>query len=172
MRDDADTRLEAAVRIDEAARRLSGLIDDLLLVAEIDRGDVSADPEALELEAAIERAVAAASCTVAVRAEEWPVVFADARHLEHVLRNLLAFAGDGSVELVAAPEAARAVITLTAGGRPLDDTLFARFAPDRRSFGVGLYVAHSLAELNGGSLVVDDGSFVLELPLDPTAARA
>ena len=148
------------------------------------------EPRALDLHDLLEEVARSArsawrpaGIVLSVQCEDHLAVRARKLEIEQVLLNLLrnavdAFAahrpnvGEPKVRMEAARGSARVLpeVSDNAGGVPAEDVprLFSLGKSGRGSTGIGLYLARSLAERNGGSLAyrpIEGGScFTLELP--------
>jgi signal transduction histidine kinase len=169
VRPDDRTRLEAAVRIHDAAEQLSALIDETLLLLALERDELELDPAPVTLAPIVRAAVSDAAAT-------------------HAAHALLLVVDDPDVEVRADPGQLPRLV-----GRTLDAVCSALAPGTRILVRVGrhdghgvvaagaseewqlgdatrltLYVVRRLAELHGGSLRVDEGpgraSVTLALP--------
>lgn len=122
-----------------------------------------------------------ATCDAAVE------VRADATYVRTILENLvdnslcvLRAEGGGSISVRLTADAAVAVVSVSDDGPPLDAEARAHLFEPLRStkthgLGLGLPIARALARALRGDLTLESGekkSFRLELPLEPTTARA
>jgi PAS domain S-box-containing protein len=172
--------------------RLERLISDLLDVSRLDAGHLPMDAVPVEVDALLEREIADASQLTAVREvrfdrPEHPVwVVADPFRLGQIVTNLLSNAFKYS------PEGAPVIVKLTklgdfalisvqdrGEGIAMDDQdrVFERFyraetglTQTAGGFGLGLFIARSLAEAMGGGLVLssrpgEGSTFSVSLPL-------
>lgn len=182
--EDPEARPRFLGRIDEATRRLEGLLHDLLGLARLEARGL--DPQAVALDEVLGEAARAAQAsgrdrvTVAVQARR-VVVRGDRRWLRRALDNLLDNAlryspQGGTVHVALGQHAGEAVLTVQDEGPgvapALREKLFARFVTDRAHVGgtgLGLAIVRSVAEQHGGSarlLPSDRGAcFELRLPL-------
>jgi len=172
--------------------RLERLISDLLDVSRLDAGHLPMDAVPVEVDALLEREIADASQLAAVREvrferPEHPVwVVADPFRLGQIVTNLLSNAFKYS------PAGAPVIVKLTklgdfalisvqdrGEGIAMDDQdrVFERFyraetglTQTAGGFGLGLFIARSLAEAMGGGLVLssrpgEGSTFSVSLPL-------
>jgi two-component system, OmpR family, sensor kinase len=184
----------ALQRVEEEATRMGGLVEDLLLLAELDRGrplrtdlvdlhricanvveDSNASDHAHDLTMAPGREV---------------VVLGDAERLTQVahnlVRNALTHTPPGSrVTVSAQPERGMGVIRVSDNGPGIDPALaarvfdrFSRGNPGRTGpgSGLGLAIVRAIAEALGGSAEVTSSttggaSVVVRIPLAPAAVR-
>jgi signal transduction histidine kinase len=183
--------------ISHASDRMQRLVQDLLDVAQIERGAFPldlADHDPLALVAEAERllrpAAQARRIALAVRSEgSLPAVRADGARVLQVLGNLVGNA------LKFAPEEGRVEIGCSAGADSVEITvvddgpgipasalpnLFEAFwqvsEDDRRGVGLGLWIARSLVEAQGGRIRVESSEgvgtlFGFTLPHAPAAAE-
>jgi two-component system OmpR family sensor kinase len=166
---------DAMRRTEKEAHRMSRLVEDLLMLARLDR---QRDPEngMVELSDAIDDTVANARVTspdhrFVTTVEPNLVVSGDHDHLRQVLINLIGNATvhtpPGSTVTVAAHQAGPDVIVEIADdgpGIPVDhlERVTERFyradpsrSRDRGGSGLGLAIAHSIVELHGGELSIE-----------------
>ena len=192
-RDDEAVRKEAALRIQEAAERLSATIDDILMAAALDSRSVDLDPAPVDLGDAVEDTLAALdgrSFAVSAGPNGWPIAFADQIQLRRILGNLVSHAckrsPHGDVAIEARERNGMAIVSVSDDGEGLNDVerarVFQRFtqlvSEDGRSTtgtGLGLYVARALVELHGGSIWVESragegATFRFTIPLAGTEA--
>jgi signal transduction histidine kinase len=188
-RDDADLRpaLEAVVR---SAEDLSGIVQSLLLLAEIDDRRVTLRSDPIELDTWIARTAEAYDPLFEEKGVKLSVrsgagtIEADRGLLDRVLLNLLDNAlqhasGAGSVELRAVRLKGGLTISVDDSGPGIPigerERIFDRFARLDRArassgSGLGLALARAVARLLGGDVSVEDSSlggarFVWRLPL-------
>ena len=112
-------------------------------------------------------------------------ILADEPGLNKILNNLLHNAlkyAESYIEVEARSEGGNAVVSIRNDGpiipkehRSRIFEPFVQYGNDAKGVGIGLSLARTLAELHGGSLVLDDGTectdFILTLPLRRTAAE-
>lgn len=179
--------------------RLERLISDLLDVSRLDAGHLPMDAVPVEVDALLEREIADASQLAVVRevvfeCPEHPVwVVADPFRLGQIVTNLLSNAFKYS------PEGAPVIVKLTkledfavvsvqdrGEGIAMDDQdrVFERFyraetglTQTAGGFGLGLFIARSLAEAMGGCLILssrpgEGSTFSVSLPLLMSAPQA
>ncbi|MGI6879901.1 sensor histidine kinase [Microbacterium sp. gxy059] len=195
----SETSRQSLERIEAQSQRMTGLVEDLLLLARLDEGTeltVSAvDLREVALEAVADQAMAGMDHDWGAEVGEEPVVIAgDRARLTQVLTNLLANArthtpegtpvtvglrteGEGS--------ATRAILTVHDDGPGIDPelqkTLFTRFARGDRSrarqtggSGLGLSIAKAIVEAHHGTIAVESApgstTFTVVLPARPAAA--
>ena len=189
--DDGERR-ELAAGVALEARRLSRLIDQLLDLSRLEAEAVEARPDWCSIDEVLRAAVD----EVATPAEfslsldpEIPLVRADAAQLERAFANLLEnsarHAGGHPVSVRARPVGHRVLVRIVDRGPGIPPSQLERvFEPfyrsgnDRtghRGSGLGLAIARGFLEVNGAkvwaeSLPGQGTSFVVEVPLEPTAA--
>jgi signal transduction histidine kinase len=177
---DADERDELLQIIATETRDVVDIVEDLLVAARVDSGQLAVNPEPCNLAEEVRR-VAEVLGDVEVDADTiW--AYADPVRLRQVLRNLVSNAhryGGDEIRVRVLGEGAWAVTEVRDTGNPLPDEMRLRIfepyesgANDRitGSVGLGLHVARTLSRLMGGDLsYTHDGTetvFRLELPLD------
>jgi PAS domain S-box-containing protein len=200
LRGDEAFRSERTI-IARQVSHVQRLVDDLLDISRITRGEVALEKETVEVAQPIASAIETASprfeqrsqhLTVSVPARGLPVVV-DVGRLSQVVANLLTNASKytepgGSITITAALEAGEVCIRVRDTGIGIEPEVLPRvfepFVQAKRSLdrsqggiGLGLTIARNLVELNGGSISahsegVGRGSeFVIRLPR-PGAARS
>ncbi|HEX3198345.1 MAG TPA: ATP-binding protein, partial [Propionibacteriaceae bacterium] len=172
--------------IGEETDRLSGLTDELLLLAAADEQRLTLSRESVKVRDLLtdvaERGRGRAQLegrTIMVHSDD-SMITADRERLEYALGNLLDNAlthGAGNVELVGQHTEGAVEIRVRDHGAGFTDSYlthpFMRFAPTAstgRGTGLGLAIVQAIAEAHGGvvSLSNDDGAAVtLSLPTDP-----
>ncbi|WP_424923632.1 sensor histidine kinase [Actinomadura darangshiensis] len=178
--DAAETLWHSLADID----RLHHIVDDLLILARLDSGDLP-DRERIDLGMLVEGEVGrrAASVPTAVKVEPGVVVMGSRPRLVRAVYNLLANAeryAAERVEVEARADGAEAVLEVHDDGPgipPADrDRVFERFSRldtarsrDKGGSGLGLAIARQIVVAHGGTLYVADGTYgtrlVLRLPL-------
>jgi two-component system cell cycle sensor histidine kinase PleC len=176
-----DRYVDYAADIGRAGRHLLRIVDDVLDLARVENRQVDMDPAPLPLADAL----AECASMVRPRAEEAGlslvvapttgdvVAFADARAVRQVLLNLLTNSikftpAGGSILLEAADWPDCVVVRVVDDGQGIpEDRLPHVFEPFRRGrsdvsdgvdgagLGLGLSIARTLAEMNGGTLTLD-----------------
>jgi signal transduction histidine kinase len=172
--------------IAEETDRLSGLTEELLLLAAADEKRLSLDWESVKVRELLtevaERCRGRAQLdgrTITLESDE-SMITADRQRLEYALGNIMDNAlthGAGSVELVARRSGDAVRIRIRDHGAGFVDSYlarpFERFAPTAstgRSTGLGLAIVQAITEAHGGTvnLANDAGASVtLSLPIDP-----
>ena len=168
--------MEGVEAIERSARRMTGLIDDLLDVTRIeafrlrvDRTTVPVSPllrDCLQTQKPL-----ASDASLEMRLEEephLPDIYGDHNRLLQVLENLVGnavkFTEPGGVITIGAARAARAVrfwVSDTGAGIPADDLphVFDRFwqaqREGQRGAGLGLAIVKGIVEAHGGSVLVE-----------------
>jgi signal transduction histidine kinase len=191
--DDA-ARERALAVIDRNARAQAALIEDLLDVARISKGQVQLRAEPVHLPTVVAAAIdtvepSASAKSIAVErsiaGESYLTVRGDAARLQQVVWNLLSNAvkftpRGGKVDVTLSGDPSSAVVVVTDTGRGMDaeslSRVFDRFyqttpaAGSGEGLGLGLTIARTLVQMHGGTLTAsspgrDMGtSFVLRLP--------
>ena len=173
----------------EQSNDMSDLIDDLLIAARADIGNVIVRSEAVELNVQVQTVIAGIAVppgTTIVSSVEPGVVDADSVRVRQILRNLLTNAVRyGGPNIEARMSSSRGAIAIEivddGDGIPQADQKRIFQAYERAhdtpgqpgSVGIGLTVSRALAELMGGSLTYRcDGEsvFTLELPREMKAS--
>jgi two-component system, OmpR family, sensor kinase len=179
-------------RIQAQSIRMTGLVEDLLLLARLDEGQElvygSVDLSRLAIDAIADATPAGADHAWELDLDEEPVVVTgDSARLHQVAGNLLANArthtpAGTSVRLSVAREGTDAVLRVHDDGPGVDpviaDELFERFSRADRSrarktggTGLGLSIAQAIVTAHGGSLAVrsvpGDTTFEVRLPIAP-----
>ena len=174
-------------------RRLTDVIEDLLLLAQADSGRLTLRPEPLDIVPLIEASLDDLSLAVTEAKLEVELVLpaqltarVDPRRLGHLLQNLADNAvkynvPGGKIRVAARKEDGQAVVTIANTGAPIpadsQPHIFERFhraekAEEIAGHGLGLNIAQELARAHGGGLrlVRSDAEwteFELRLPADP-----
>lgn len=171
--------------IEQSGRRMNRLVDDMLDLERIDRGQVQPEREATDVGELVRRIASEATGleTHPVRIDADPVLaFVDPAKVERIIENLLVNAARHTpagtpvhVGVRAGAGGITVVIEDEGSGVP-DDLKTVLFDPFRqgptaagRGVGIGLSLVKRFAELHGGSAVVEDrdgggARFVITLP--------
>ena len=184
---------EARAEVDtllRQSRRLTAIIDDLLLLAQVDAGRLQLETSTLDLVPLLERVAEDAEVLTMPRGimveAEWPaslVCMADPRRLGIILQNLIENAAkftseNGEIKLTAASEDSRITVRVANTGEAIaatdGESIFERFhrsesGENVAGHGLGLNIARELARAHGGELTLEksDGEwtvFALQLP--------
>ncbi|MEX2654730.1 MAG: ATP-binding protein [Acidimicrobiia bacterium] len=186
-----DERKEFQQLIAHHSSELAHLIDDLLVWARADIGEVQVRPAVIDL------GVCVAECLESMpgvdialdRASETTYAFADSSRVRQIVRNLLTNAvryGGSDARVVVTPDGSRAVIEVSDDGPEIPDDLhesiFAPYAKSEMSesmpgsIGLGLTVSRTLARLQDGELeflrVGERNIFRVTLPRSVEGAAA
>jgi signal transduction histidine kinase len=168
--------------IAEQAGEMSDLIDDLLVAARAETGDVNVEPRTIDVVEEINRTLTAGgSFTLHVRfdsTEETAKVMADPTRVRQILRNLLTNAekyGGPDVAVSVHPSGEWVDIDVSDDGpglppdqwEPIFGLYHRAHGDEDQSLGIGLSVSRQLAELMAGSLVYcrEEGRSVFRLRL-------
>jgi signal transduction histidine kinase len=200
--DDPQRIANAREVVERQIAQMTRLVDDLLDVSRITRGQIELREESVALAALVERAVEVVRPLIDERGHrlslelpEVPVVFrGDHSRLEQVLANLLSNAAKytdvgGRIWLRAHVDRDQIVVSVRDNGEGLTPELRERVfelfvqGPDTRSMargglGLGLTLVRQLVQLHGGTIeAISDGSgkgseFVVRLPYAPAVATA
>jgi PAS domain S-box-containing protein len=179
-------------RMLQQSERLEVLIEDLLSMSRLERGEFRIEPTIVELEPLIDSVIAERGRTVTRTGEHHVAAMADAGRVVQVLANLLSNAEkyspeDGdigvSVAVLAGPDGSDGVVELRVSdqgpGIPEDqrEAVFERFrrlghhlTREQGGTGLGLYIARRLVESMGGCIWVEGdlgagSTFVFTLPI-------
>ena len=192
---DADRRREMHRTINEAAQRLSRLIDDYLDLSRLESGARPLTPKAVRPAALIEQTLLLLDPLAAQRdvrltrrfAEDLPVVFVDqdliSRALTNLVANAIKYSHANTEIVVSANTDGKSVFISVADQGPgippeLLSRIFEKFYrvprvedADAPGTGLGLALAREIAELHGGRVLVESepgsGSvFTLRLPIE------
>ncbi|MEV0662211.1 HAMP domain-containing sensor histidine kinase [Spirillospora sp. NPDC050365] len=178
--DAVDTLRRSLADID----RLHRIVEDLLVLARLDSGDIPAQ-EPIDLGALVEAEAALRNPPVptVVKVEPGLIVDGNRQRLGRAVRNLLANAeryAAAQIEVEARANGDGAVVEVHDDGPGIPfadrDRVFERFARldparsrDKGGSGLGLPIAREIAVAHGGTLRVADGAYgarlVLRLPL-------
>jgi PAS domain S-box-containing protein len=185
--DDSDevSKLDRVDKALAAAKRLSGLVDDILAMANFDTGSIATRPIGVRLEEVVTEALDGVheGTVVEVRVEGDPVAVVDPFHLRQMVTNLVSNAlRYGALPVVVTVAQRNGSVFLEVldhgAGVPEDFVphLFERFTRASGAVsghpagsGFGLYIVHRLAEANGARLSYSPGTpvgslFRLDLP--------
>ncbi|WP_445974732.1 sensor histidine kinase [Microbacterium rhizophilus] len=192
----SETTGQSLERIQAQSMRMTGLVEDLLLLARLDEGQElvygAVDLTQLALESVADQRVTGSDHTLRVDVDEEPVIVAgDAARLNQVIVNLLANARTHtpagttvtvSVRHEGSGSATRGVLRVHDDGPGIDPALqgelFTRFARADRSraratggTGLGLAIVKAIVEAHHGTISVasspGDTTFEVSLPAKP-----
>jgi PAS domain S-box-containing protein len=190
---------EALPVLDRQVGHLVRLVDDLLDVARINRGDIVLQRRLIPLGEIVTAAVETSQPLIEARNHQLAVnlscsgihVLGDPVRLAQVLANVLNNAASytpagGRIEVVAQVEAGRAVLRVRDNGPGFSPEtarhmfeLFVRGNDVRNhpaGFGIGLALARRLVQMHGGSIEAfsagQGSEFVIQLPVAPAAPSA
>ncbi|NUZ05570.1 hybrid sensor histidine kinase/response regulator [Piscinibacter koreensis] len=192
----------ASAIIDRQVRHMVALVDDLLDVARVTRGQVTLAREELDLQRAVGEAVEQVRPVIEARRHQLTVstapgrvlVFGDAKRLVQVITNLLTNAAKytpegGRIAIDLAVDAATVHLSVSDSGQGMTPELVAHCfdlfvqaerARDRAAggLGIGLPLVRSLVELHGGSVAAESAGpghgsrFTVTLPRIVPVERA
>lgn len=152
----------------EQGLEVSRIVEDLLIVARSDAGNLIIDAEAVDLNAEAVGVALAIDPSITVETNGSPLVVADPQRVRQIIRNLITNAqryGGPTIRVRVGDEGARGILEVRDDGDPL--SLSSRseiFEPYTRagqqagvtaSVGLGLTVSRRLARHMGGDLVYD-----------------
>ena len=185
-----DARRHYVSRMTAAGHRADQLVSEILTLAQLDAGALTARPARLDVTHAIREAVAAQGAdprAVTVTAPDQVIAFADPVHLQLLLGNLLANAlkyGAPPVRVTVTPDRGRVLIRVADQGEGVPAAfvphLFERFtraetgvATTKPGTGLGLYLVARLAHASGATIAYQPtephgATFVLSLPCTPS----
>jgi signal transduction histidine kinase len=161
-------------------RDVANIVEDLLVSARLDSGQVTIARERIDLAATVLRATTHFPCTVAIDSDV--SVKADPHRVRQIVRNLLSNAdryGGHNVRAVGGVDGDNGFLEIRDNGEGTPEDMravvfdpYRRADPDRgltAAVGLGLTISRSLAELMDGNLTYDhvdgDSIFRLTLPL-------
>ncbi len=169
-------RDELLTRIEAESRRLTTLVEDIIMLSRIESGGMEEDAEDVDLSAVLrtcmdEMAVEAAARQVTVSAQLQPVrLWGSAKSLHQLVGNLLSNAikyntPGGRVDICLTEEAGQAELTIRNDGEPIppehQGRVFERFyrVDSGRSrtvggTGLGLSIAKHVVDSMGGSIIL------------------
>lgn len=178
------TRFEVTIKIDRNARRLVGLIRDMLLLFRLDSGTVTSRRTPVLIADAVDSVLAAQSSATQSSAPQSSAevatdavaptmaALADRSHLELVLAKLVGNAvayGRPPIEVSCEERAEGVVIVVSDQGEGIPEDLrrrlFDRTVPpstaaqgSAKGPGLGLFIARQLVEANGGAIWYEPGT--------------
>ena len=186
-------RREQLQTIGQAVRRMSALMEQVLLLSRVDAGKLEFKPAPLSLGELVRRVVAEVTtatqgrCPITVRADELPPALADEGLLRIVLTNLINnavkySAAGGAVSVAIECAETEAVVRVRDGGIgiPAADQkrLFTPFfragnAGDIQGTGLGLAIVQRCLALHGGAITCESTAgqgttFTVRLPVFPS----
>lgn len=165
---------------------VSQIVEDLLIVARSDAGNLIIDNQHVDLGTEARSVAQAVDPSITVETNGSPVVVADPQRVRQIIRNLITNAqryGGPAVRVVVGDEGARGFLEVRDNGEPLSPTSRSDiFEPYTRaeqrtgvtaSVGLGLTVSRRLARHMGGDLVyAHDGDETIFLLTLATSDRA
>ncbi|WIM92978.1 PAS domain S-box protein [Actinoplanes oblitus] len=177
-------------RMTTAGHRAEQLVSEILTLAQLDDGALTARPARVDVAHAVREAVNAQGCDplnpIRVTAGDQVSAFADPVHLQLVLGNLLGNAtkyGAPPVEVTVTDDPAWVRVEVSDHGEGVPEefvpTMFERFtradsgvATTKPGTGLGLYLVRQLAEASGATVAYRSNqphgaTFVLALPRTP-----
>lgn len=176
---DGPDRVRMAANVSREATRMSRLVDRLLRIARIDRGE-EPDRQPTDLvaltrrEVERQRALAPQLAFEVLAADSVPPVACDPAAVHEALANLLDNARrfartQVQIGLEHTLGAVEVVVRDDGPGIPPETAreIFDRFTTTSDGSGLGLPIARGIAEAHGGALEFAGGAFVLTLPVAP-----
>ena len=190
-----ETRRHYLHRMTTAGHRADQLVTEILTLAQLDAGALTARPARLDVAHAVREAVNAHGADpqhpITVTAPDEVTAFADPVHLQLLLGNLLGNAvkyGAPPVRVTVTPDRDRVTIRISDSGEGVPAAfvphLFERFtraetgvATTKPGTGLGLYLVSRLAHASGATITYQPNqprgaAFVLSLSSTPTARIA
>lgn len=176
----SDERSEYLAIVASQTASLEGIVEDLLVAVQSERGSVSVDEQPFDASGLVRRVVNELGPdereAVIVEAVDEVIAIGDPTRVAQVIRNLLSNArkyGGPSVTVHCehTPAGVRIAVSDDGSGIPPEDRSrvfqwFEGTARGSRGYGLGLPISRELAEAMGGSLVYEDrngSTFVLTL---------
>jgi signal transduction histidine kinase len=190
---DAESIDELLAGAGRQAKRLRRLIEDLLVVSRLDRGQLPRELVPIDLGEVVQAVLEVVSSPlVSVTGLDGAMVMADADHLVQIIANLvenaLKYGGGTPVEVTAdlTPDAVTFSVADHGAGIPVEqrDRVFERFVRLNRPIerevggtGLGLAIVHMLVEGMGGAISVTEtvgggATFSVVLPVAVAAVAA
>jgi signal transduction histidine kinase len=186
---DETEREELLGIIAEQSLEVSRIVEDLLVVARSDAGNLVVDPQPINLAEEALKAIASIGRDIPIEIESNSTVVADPQRVRQILRNLVSNAqryGGPDIRVVVGEEGTRSVVevrdngdSLPAAGRAVVFEPYGRSDKGEKSVvsvGLGLTVSRRLARHMGGDLTYDhDGHeaiFALTLATAPRPVPA
>lgn len=167
-----DERRELLELVAEQGHEVTRIVDDLLVVARSDAGNLVVASQPIDLTAEVASAVRAIGADIEIETRGTPTVFADAQRVRQIIRNLATNAqryGGPNIRVTVGDESNRGFVEVRDDGEPLSRTarteIFEPYARAEQrpgltaSVGLGLAVSRRLARHMGGDLTYDhDGT--------------
>lgn len=169
---DGDERAELLALVAEQSLEVSRIVDDLLIVARSDAGNLVVDPRPIRLADEAPAVVRAVDATIPVEIEADAAVVADPHRVRQIIRNLVTNAqryGGPDIRVVVKEQGSRSVVEVRDNGTALTPSgRTAIFEPYGRaeggevlaaSVGLGLTVSRRLARHMGGDLTYEHDGY-------------
>ena len=170
--------------IAEQSLEVSRIVEDLLVVARSDAGNLVVDPQPINLGEETLKVMGTIGCDIPIEIESNTTVVADPQRVRQILRNLISNArryGGPNIRLVVYEEGTRSVVEVRDDGESLPpagrEVVFEPYGRSGKgeelavSVGLGLTVSRRLARHMGGDVTYDhDGNeaiFALTLATAP-----
>ena len=180
-------RQEYLQRMDEAAKNLSSLLEDVLSVSRIEAGMTLPQRQHVELAPLLRSVVhtsepvaAAKGLRLELKTPQDAAAWADPKLLRRIVTNLLSnavkFTEKGFVEISVEDQPSRTVISVRDSGVGLTEKqcgdIFEKYRQvddGAEGYGLGLFISRQLARAHGGDLTVSSvlgqgSTFILTLP--------
>ncbi len=182
-----DQRSEYLQRMDEAAKNLSSLLEDVLSVSRVEAGMTLPQRQLVELEPLLQNvlntlrpAAQEKGLKLGMQVPAGLCAWADPKLLRRIVTNLLSnavkFTREGFVKISAADEEKQTVISVQDSGVGLTEKQCAEIFEKYRQvdekaegYGLGLFISRQLARAHGGDLKAESeegkgSTFILTLP--------
>ena len=147
---------------------VSRIVEDLLVVARTDAGNLVVEPQPINLADESQRVVRAIDQTIPIEIDSTAVVVADPQRVRQIVRNLITNAkryGGPNIRIVVGEQDSKSVVEVRDNGEALPResriTVFEPYGRSQRgetpsaSVGLGLTVSRRLARHMGGDLTYD-----------------
>lgn len=182
-----EQKAEYLARMDEAAKNLSSLLEDVLSVSRVEAGMTVPLRQRVELEPllqsvahTLEPAAAQKGLRLSVLCAPGLCAWADPKLLRRIVTNLISnavkFTQEGFVEVRAEQDARQTVVSVRDSGVGLEEKqreeIFGKYRQvddAAEGYGLGLFISRQLARAHGGDLTVQSepgkgSTFTLTLP--------
>ena len=165
---DETERAELLGLVAEQSVEVSRIVEDLLIVARTDAGNLVVEPQQINLGEETQRVVRAIDQSIDVEFESTTIVVADPRRVRQIVRNLITNAkryGGPTTRVVVGERGPTSVVEVRDDGDPIETgsrtTVFEPYGRAQlgeklpASVGLGLTISRRLARHMGGDLTYD-----------------